>query len=88
MTAREPNIGQNRSIIFAPYVIEYFLKHLVSREDGVGILQPHRGDSHASDRATFKLKRNSSQRRGRRTVGIIPSPEILPGTQNRDHSCP
>jgi hypothetical protein len=58
--AAQSKIVQNRTTIFEPYDLEYFLqKHPVSRKDAIRILQLHRSDRDACDRAAFSLKWNS-----------------------------
>jgi hypothetical protein len=54
------NIVQARTSVFEPYDLEYFLKkHPVARKDAIRILQLHRNDRDACDRAAFNLKWNA-----------------------------
>lgn len=58
--ATQSKIVQNRTTIFEPYDLEYFLqKHPVARKDAIRILQLHRSDRDACDRAAFSLKWNN-----------------------------
>jgi hypothetical protein len=58
--AAQAKIVQNRTTIFEPYELEYFLqKHPISRKDATRILHLHRSDRDACDRAAFGMTRNS-----------------------------
>ena len=56
----QPKIAQARTTVFEPYNLEYFLqKHPVKRQEAMRILQLHRTDRDACDRAAYSLKWNS-----------------------------